>query len=265
MVALAAACGTSGTSRSPAPSRPKIGFIFVGTRDDLGYNQAAWEGSEAVAKAFPDHEVLRQERVPETGAALTAMEAMVRKGAGIIFATSFGHLRYAYGLARRHPEVIVLHQGGIEPSPRLDNFGTYWGTVFEPMYEAGIAAGAATRTGKLGFVAAFPIPATFANVNAFTLGARSVRPDATTTVVFTKNWCRPTSQADAARHLLAMDVDVLTQHQDCTRTILQAAEAGVGGYILKPFTPQVLKDKISQIMADAAFMTTPSAVLSETT
>ena len=33
--------------------------------------------------------------------------------------------------------------------------------------------------------------------------------------------------------------------------ILQAVEAGVSGYILKPFTPQVLKEKISQIMAAA--------------
>jgi two-component system, chemotaxis family, chemotaxis protein CheY len=33
--------------------------------------------------------------------------------------------------------------------------------------------------------------------------------------------------------------------------ILQAIEAGVSGYLLKPFTPQVLKEKISQIMAAA--------------
>ena len=225
-VLVAAACSNSGAARSTEPRRAKIGFIFVGTRDDLGYNQAAWEGSEAVAKAFPDHEVLRQERVPETDSALTAMEAMVAHGAGVIFATSFGHLRYAYELARRHPDVIVVHEGGNEPTPRLDNFGTYWATVYERVYQAGIAAGAATKTGKIGFVVAFPIPATFANVNAFALGARSVRPDATTTVVFTKDWCQPELQADAAKRLLALGADVLTQHQDCTRTILQAAEAG---------------------------------------
>ena len=33
--------------------------------------------------------------------------------------------------------------------------------------------------------------------------------------------------------------------------ILQAIDAGVNGYLLKPFTPQVLKKKISQIMAAA--------------
>ena len=31
--------------------------------------------------------------------------------------------------------------------------------------------------------------------------------------------------------------------------IMQAVEAGVNGYVLKPFTPQVLKDKIDQVVS----------------
>lgn len=227
VLSVVAACSDAGTDDAASAS-PKIGFVFVGQRDDLGYNEAAWEGSEAVAKAFPDHEVIRQENVPETEAALTVMETMVDQGARVIFATSFGHLPFAYELARRHPHVVVVHQGGVEPSPRLDNFGTYWASVFERVFQAGVVAGAATRTGKIGFVAAFGIPATYANVNAFTLGARSVRPDATTTVVFTDSWCSPDRQVEAAGLLIDLGADVLTQHQDCTATVLRAAEeAGV--------------------------------------
>lgn len=227
VLALAAACG-----QEPVVSKgfagATIGFVFVGARDDLGYNQAAWEGSEAVARAFPDHRVLRVENVPETEAASKAMEDLIRKGARILFATSYGHLPFAAEVARRHPSIIVLHQGGIEPAPRLDNLGTYWGTVYEPVYQLGIAAGAATKTGTLGYVIAFPIPATFNNLNAFTLGARSVNPRAQTRVVFTKSWCDPAAQRAAAERLIAAGADVLAQHQDCTRTILQVAErAGV--------------------------------------
>ena len=138
------------------------------------------------------------------------------------------HLASAVAVARHHPGVVVLHEGGLEPKPGLDNLGTYWGSVYEPVYEAGIAAGAASRTGRLGFVAAFPIPATYNNVNAFTLGARSVNPDATTHVRFTGDWCNPEKQAEAADGLIAGGVDVLTQHQDCTATVLRAADrAGV--------------------------------------
>lgn len=220
---LATACGGQASGQAGDMAGAKIGFIFVGPRDDFGYNQAAFAGSQAVAEAFPDHEVLTLENVPETQEAERVMEDMIEKGARIIFATSFGHLGPAVEVAKRHPEVIVLHQGGLEPEP-LDNFGTYFGTVYEPVYEAGIAAGAATQTGKLGFVAAFPIAQTLANINAFHLGARSVNPDVTTTVVFTSSWCDPATQATAAQSLLDQDIDVLTQHQDCTKTIVETAE-----------------------------------------
>src|SRR5437763_6503950 len=225
---VTSACvGASGEIAERVPGG-KIGFVFVGARDDLGYNQAAWEGSQAVARAFPDNVVLRQEGVPESAAAERVMERMIREGARILFATRYGHLAAAVDVARRHPEVVVLHEDGLEPAPKLDNFGTYFGTVYEPVYEAGIAAGAASRTGRLGFVAAFPIPATFNNVNAFTLGARSVNPSATTQVLFTENWCDPAKQAQEAAALIADGVDVLTQHQDCTATVLRVAEeAGV--------------------------------------
>lgn len=219
------ACGGPGERPvAEKDARVKVGFLFIGSRDDLGYNQAAWEGSDAVAEAFPDIEVLREERVPETAAAERAMERMIDEGVSILFPTSFGYLESAVAVARRHPDVVVVHQGGVEPVPRLANLGTYFGAVYEPVFQAGIAAGAATRTGKLGFVAAFPIPATFNNVNAFTLGARSVNPSVTTSVTFTGSWCNPVSQVKAARLLLRGGADVLAQHQDCTRSVLEEAE-----------------------------------------
>src|SRR6185436_5664377 len=96
-------------------------------------------------------------------------------------------------------------------------------------YLAGIAAGKSTKTNKLGYVYAFPIPQTIANINAFELGAQSVNPDAQTYVVNTSNWCDPAKQAEAAKSLLDQGVDVLTQHQDCTSTIVETTEAA-GAY-----------------------------------
>ena len=72
-----------------------------------------------------------------------------------------------------------------------DNLGTYFGTIYEPVYLAGIAAGKMSKTGKLGYIVSVPIPQVLLNVNAFTLGARSVNPAATTTVTFTGSWCDP--------------------------------------------------------------------------
>lgn len=210
---------------APGKDAKKVGFIFVGPKDDFGYNQAAYQGSEAVKKAFPDVEVLQAENVPEDDSATKIMEDMIAKGAKVIFATSYGHLDPALKVAAAHPDVAVIQQGNFIKDTIAPNVGTYFGTVYEPVYLAGIAAGKATKSGKLGYVYAFPIPQTLANINAFTLGAQKVRPDVQVYAVNTSNWCDPAKQAEAAKSLLGQGVDVLTQHQDCTATITRAAEA----------------------------------------
>jgi simple sugar transport system substrate-binding protein/basic membrane protein A len=220
---VAAGCGSDDQASGDADTTT-VGFVYVGPKDDFGYNQAAYEGSLAMADAVPGVELLQAENVPETAEAERVMERMVSQGADVIFATSYGYQKYAQAVAAKYPDVVVVHQGGLEAEPKLPNFGTYFGTVYEPVYLAGIAAGRATRSDRLGYVVAFPIPQTLANVNAFTLGARSVNPDARTTVVFTASWCDPAKQAQAARALIADGVDVLTQHQDCTKTIIETAE-----------------------------------------
>ncbi len=218
-----AAPSTEGAA--PGKDATKVGFIFVGPKDDFGYNQAAYEGSQVVAKKFSDMEVLTAENVPEDDSATRVMEDMISKGATIIFATSYGHLDPAMKVAAAHPEVAVIQQGNFIKDSVPANAGTYFGTVYEPVYLAGIAAGKATKSGKLGYVYAFPIPQTIANINAFTIGAQKVRPDVQVYTVNTSNWCDPAKQAEASKSLLGQGVDVLTQHQDCTATVTKTAEA----------------------------------------
>ncbi len=240
LTVVAGACGSNTTDTAVTPSTEAggaavdaapgkdskaVGFIFVGPKDDFGYNQAAFQGSEAVKKAFPDLEVLTAENVPETDDAARVMEGMIDKGAKVIFATSYGHLDPAMKVAAAHPDVVVVQQGNLIKGTVPANAGTYFGTVYEPVYLAGIVAGKQTKSNKLGYVYAFPIPQTISNINAFELGAQSVNPDAQTYVVNTSAWCDPGKQAGAAKSLLDQGVDVITQHQDCTGTITKAAEA----------------------------------------
>jgi basic membrane lipoprotein Med (substrate-binding protein (PBP1-ABC) superfamily) len=87
-----------------------------------------------------------------------------------------------------------------------------------------MAAGLSTKTDKLGYVVAVPIPQTLLNINAFELGAQSVNPKAKTTVVFTGAWCDPAKQKEATDTLIQGGADVLSQHQDCTKTIVETTE-----------------------------------------
>jgi basic membrane protein A len=223
------ACASAGSkggavSQSVGKGVTTVGFITVGAKDDYGYNQAVFAGAAAVRKAFPKLKVLTAENVPESDQAATVMEQMISKGATLIFATSFGHLAAAEKVAAAHPDVVVVQQGNTITGTVAKNMGTYFGTVYEPMYLAGIAAGAATKTNKLGYVYAFPIPQTVANIDAFERGAQSVNPKARTITAATGSWCDPAAQKDKASALLKQGADVLTQHQDCTATVINTAD-----------------------------------------
>jgi basic membrane lipoprotein Med (substrate-binding protein (PBP1-ABC) superfamily) len=174
-------------------------------------------------KKLPYVETVFAENVPENAEAERVMEQMIRGGAKIIFPTSYGHLDPALNVAKKYPDVIFLHQGGLK---NTDNVGTYFGEIWQPVYAAGVVAGKTTKSNKLGYVVAHPIPQVLLNINAFELGAKSVNPAATTTVVFTADWCNPAKQTEAANSLISQGVDVLTQHEDCPGPVIQAAERG---------------------------------------
>jgi basic membrane protein A and related proteins len=221
---LASACSSSKTASS-GNTKFTVGFITVGSNSDYGYNEAVYAASQKLAKDMPDVKVLTADNIPENNAVTQTMQSMVDKGATVIFATSYGYYSYAEKFAKAHPKVIVLHQGGFEKDAFAPNFGTYWGQAFEPVSLGGMAAGGVTKSNKLGYVYAFPISQTIANIDAFELGAQSVNPNAQTYLVNTSSWCDPLKQKEAAAALIGEGADVLTQHQDCQATVIQAAKA----------------------------------------
>ena len=220
---LVAACSPAAPAPGGGSSGPTtVGFLFVGPKDDYGYNQAAYLGSVEMEKKLGSAvKVLRAENVPETEEAERVMEGMIAQGAKVIFPTSYGHLDPALNVAKRHPDVTFIHQGGLKTA---SNLGTYFGNIYEGVYLGGVAAGKMTKSNKLGFIVSFPIPQVLMNINAFHLGAQSVNPAVKTTVVFTASWCDPGKQAEATNNLIAQGVDVVTQHQDCSKTIVETAE-----------------------------------------
>lgn len=218
-------CTPAAGAKGPGVGATKVGFVYVGSTSDFGYNQAAHTGAIALKKACPNISLLEAEQIPETSNMVTVAEQLIGQGAKIIFSTSFGYKDFAVTLAQKHPDVAILQQGNQITPPLGANINTYFGNVYETVYLAGIAAGKATKSNKLGFVAAFPIPQTLLNINAFELGAQTVNPAVQTTTVFTGAWCDPAKQADAAKSLLDGGADVLTQHQDCTGTVIKTAEA----------------------------------------
>jgi basic membrane protein A len=202
--------------------RMKVGFITVGPVSDWGYNYAHNQGRIFMEGAAPKEvQTTIVENIPESAEVERVMEKMIANGTKLIFPTSYGYLDPALRVAERHPDVIFMHCGGFKTAK---NLGTYFAYIHEPMFIAGVVAGRMTKSNKLGFVAAHPIPQVLRNINAFALGARSVNPKATTTVVWTNNWSDPPTEAEAANSLVDLGADVLTMHQDSPITVVQTAE-----------------------------------------
>jgi len=225
-LAIAAALPWMSTARADDAKPITVGFIYVGSRSDYGYNQAHAEGAAVVAK-MPGVKVLEAENVPETVAVQKTMESMIKlDGATVVFPTSYGFYDpHVLKIAAKTPEVIFFHCGGMyAKSKDAKNVGTYFGYIDECEYIAGIVAGKTSKSGKLGFIAAKPIPQVLRNINAFTLGAKSVNPAVTTTAIFTGDWFLPTKEADATNSLADQGIDVITMHVDSPKTIIENCE-----------------------------------------
>lgn len=221
MPAAAPAPASSGDAADAGGEKLIIGALHVGSVSDAGYNQAHHDGLLAMAANLPNVELKEAENVPESADAERVMESMIQEGATIIFPQSFGYLDPALNVAAKHPDVIFMHPAGFKLA---DNLGTYWGNNFEAMYLAGIAAGKATESKQLGFITAFPIPNILASVNAFHLGAKSVNPDVTTTLVINGSWVDPTKEAAATNALADAGVDVVTMIVDSPIAVVKTAE-----------------------------------------
>jgi simple sugar transport system substrate-binding protein len=203
-----------------------LGFIYAGAIDDYGWNQAHHEGKEGVAKVAKVKTV-EQASVPESNAVQAVMQKMITEDhVKALFLTAFGYFDpHLLAIAEQNPTVQFFHAGALYDSTKHPrNVGSYFAYTDEVLYLSGMVAAQTSRTGKLGFIAAKPVASVLRNINSYTLGARSVRPNITTQVVFTGSWSLPTQEAAAANQLVDQGIDVLTCHVDSPTVVIQTAE-----------------------------------------
>src|ERR1700744_1015196 len=202
-----------------------LGIVYVGPRDDFGWNQAHAVAAAAL-KTIPGVSVVEEENVPETDACSKAMESMVNlDGANIILGTSFGYFDpFMIDLSKKYAKVQFRHAAPLW-TPKLPmNLGSYFGYLNQAHYVDGVAAGLSTKSNKLGFVPAHPIASVLSNINSFMLGAKSTNPNSTVQVIFTGDWSLPVREAEAANALVDAGNDVITCHVDSPKVVIETAE-----------------------------------------
>jgi basic membrane protein A and related proteins len=220
-ISVVLAIGTSpGKAKSNAAF--KAAWIYVGPHNDGGWSQAHDVGRLYVQKALGSKvQTTYKELVPEGPQTCQVIDQLVRDGNKIIFATSYGFQPCMISEAKKYPDVKFEQATGDTQSK---NLAEYFGAAEDAIYLSGMAAGAATKNGLIGYVVPFAIPEVIRHANAFALGAQATHPGARVKLIWTNDWVSPTKEKKAAEALHAAGADVLGQNVD-TPTTGQYAES----------------------------------------
>jgi basic membrane protein A and related proteins len=219
--ALAAATGSARTERQSA--RFKVAWIYVGPRNDHGWSQAHDAGRLYVQRKLGSKvQTTYKEKVAVGPQLQQTVASLVRDGYKMIFGTSYGY--FDKKLAAKYPNVLFEQATGTD---QAKNLAEYFGAAEDTVFLSGMAAGAATKRGTLGYVVAFPIPEVIRHANAFALGARLMHPGARIRLVWTNSWFDPAKEKKAAESLVNAGADVLGQNVDSPATGEFAQSKGI--------------------------------------
>ncbi|EYC50132.1 membrane protein [Hylemonella gracilis str. Niagara R] len=211
---------TPGAAQAPL----KAAFVYVAPLTDAGWVRQHEEGRLAVEAAFKASGKVSTsyvENVPEGADAERVIRDLAQQGNKIIFTPSFGYMEPTLRVAAEFPDVKFESITGYKTAP---NVAAANARYYEGRYLAGVAAGRLAT--QAGYVAGFPIPEVLQGINAFTLGMRSVNPQATVRVLFISEWFNPPKEREAAMSLLNQGAQVLVFHTGSPAVMIAAQERG---------------------------------------
>ena len=201
-----------------------IGVILVGPVRDGGWSEAHYNSFEAIRQRMNLNVLYRESVNTQDGSVVRVIDELVREKAEMIFVLSFSYGQHLQESVKKYPGVKFFHAAGVVQGP---NLATYFGRIYQARYLSGIVAGMQSKTGHIGFVGAHPIAEVIQGINAFTLGVRSVNPQATVHVAWTGSWYDPVAEKREAERLFdSHPIDVMAQHQDTTIPVEVAKSRG---------------------------------------
>ena len=211
-----------------AGDKIKVGFVYVGPIGDHGWTYRHDIGRLDVEKAFGDKvETVYLENVKYGPDAERAIRGLATEGADIIFATSFGYMEPMLKVAKEFPNVKFEHATGYKQSVNMASYGL---RLYQARHVQGVIAGMMTKTNKICYVGAFPIPEVIREINTYYLGAKSVNADVDIDIVWVNTWYDPGKEAQAADVMIAEGCDMVAQHTDSPAPLQTAQKAGVLGF-----------------------------------
>ena len=205
-------------------NQTKVGFILNGSINDESWGQSHYEGME-ISREELNLSVEYRENVPVDQECISVMEELIGDGCKVIVCNSFEYGSYELQVASRHQDVCFFHATGVNSA---NNLSTFFGRMYQMRYLCGIVAGMQTQTDEIGYIAAYDISEVNRGINAFTLGVKSVNPNAKVFVRFSETWVDDELTKQAAEELFDHhEIDVMTVHSNSLAAYDVADERGI--------------------------------------
>ncbi len=203
----------------------KVGVILHGEKNDNNWNQAHFDALTRVSGKL-NLEIEVSENTATDDSCSDVIKGLVEdSGCSIIIGTSYEYVKYIEKAAADYPDRYFLNLNGENVSK---NLGAFFGRMYQTRYLSGIVAGASTKTGHIGCVSSYPISETVRGVNAFTLGVRSVNPDAVVHVIYCGSWNDDNAAGESTEKLInEYGADVISMQTDSLEPMRIAEEKGV--------------------------------------
>jgi basic membrane protein A len=200
-----------------------VGFVWASPIGDMGWTYSHDLGRQYLEEQLPFVKTIVEENVAPADAP-AVVDIMINEGAKVVILNDIHYQDVAMEKGKQYPDNYFVYCAGPETAP---NVASIFSAIYEPTYLTGILSGALSKSGKIGFVAAMPLPQVLRRINAMAIGAREVNPDATVQVIYTNNWYDPPTERDVANTLISLGCDVIAQHQNSPASVQAASEKNV--------------------------------------
>jgi len=236
LTVIFSSCQGNNNSNTPTALKAekiKAGFIYVGPVGDYGWSNAHDVGRKLVDSTYDWLETTYVESVPEGDAIRIIDQLIAEQKCNVIITTSFGYMEDTVKAAAKYPSVLFMHCSGYKQAA---NLGTYFAELYQMYYLNGLMAGALSKSGKVGYVGAFPISEVIRHIDAYALGVKAANPKATVHVRWINSWYDPTKAREAAESLVAEGIDALAFTEDSPAVIEVAASHTKNGKSVYAFS-----------------------------
>ncbi len=203
-------------------SELKVGFIYIGSVDDGGWTTSHENARKRLAENNKNIRFTKHEKV-KVAELESLIDDLVKKRYNLIFTTSYDFEEVTYKSALKHPNVVFFNCAGLRTR---SNLGTYFVAMEEARYLSGIVAGMMTANGKIGYVASKPTSEVLRIINGFTLGVRSVNPNADVHVKWVSSWFDPIKEKIVADYFINREFDVIVSGVDSKAVVVSVEESG---------------------------------------